>query len=148
MSADHNSPSNSPYGGRSAGQGSGGTVGDVADSVVLATAAKLLGVNVETFRVALTKATLIVNGEMSRSSVSMARAVDNRDALAKTIYDRMFTWLVETMSQAMENTSALNKDAKLIGILDIFGFENFHVRKLLSICLILFNFYFIYPLGQ
>ena len=48
----------------------------------------------------------------------MAAATDNRDSLAKTIYSRLFDWLVDKI-----NTS-IGQDphaATVIGVLDIYG---------------------------
>lgn len=52
------------------------------------------------------------------SPIDVAAAFDNRDSLAKTIYSRLFDWLV-----AKVNTS-IGQDATaptLVGVLDIYG---------------------------
>lgn len=53
-------------------------------------------------------------------------AESNRDALSKALYDNLFEWLVQRLNQSIipeKNNS--NKDPLSIGLLDIFGFENF-----------------------
>lgn len=53
-------------------------------------------------------------------------SMDVRDAFVKGVYGRMFIWLVQKINKAIYQPS---KDArhyrKSIGVLDIFGFENF-----------------------
>lgn len=52
------------------------------------------------------------------SPIDVKAAMNNRDSLSKTIYSRMFDWLVEKI-----NTS-IGQDphaASLIGVLDIYG---------------------------
>ena len=54
---------------------------------------------------------------------------DARDSFAKALYDNMFNWLVERMNVTIlpegESTEAFKSATKTIGLLDIFGFENF-----------------------
>ncbi len=52
------------------------------------------------------------------SPIDVRAATDNRDSLAKTLYQRLFDWLVATV-----NTS-IGQDASaptLVGVLDIYG---------------------------
>ncbi|KYQ89843.1 myosin IB [Tieghemostelium lacteum] len=56
-----------------------------------------------------------------------------RDALARTIYDRMFTWLVDRVNQALEYYKSPYKN--VIGILDIFGFEIFQKNGFEQFCI-------------
>ena len=52
------------------------------------------------------------------SPIDVKAALDNRDSLAKTVYSRLFDWLVEKI-----NTS-IGQDATaptLVGVLDIYG---------------------------
>jgi myosin-1 len=44
-----------------------------------------------------------------------------RDALAKTLYERVFNFLVNKLNSAMQYPGTTN--LKAIGILDAFGFE-------------------------
>ncbi|GAM17836.1 hypothetical protein SAMD00019534_010110 [Acytostelium subglobosum LB1] len=56
-----------------------------------------------------------------------------RDALARTIYDRMFTWLVERVNVALSYYQTPFKN--VIGILDIFGFEIFEKNGFEQFCI-------------
>lgn len=52
------------------------------------------------------------------SPIDVAAALDNRDSLAKTLYSRLFDWLVEKIN------SSIGQDATaptLVGVLDIYG---------------------------
>ena len=51
------------------------------------------------------------------------------DALAKEIYDRMFTMLVNEVGVALGGAAAENPSSAHIGLLDIFGFEIFDGSK-------------------
>ena len=48
------------------------------------------------------------------------QALDARDAIAKALYSRLFTWLVERINQIVNKQDF---QARSIAILDIFGFE-------------------------
>uniref|UniRef100_A0A7N8WJ10 Myosin Ic, paralog a n=1 Tax=Mastacembelus armatus TaxID=205130 RepID=A0A7N8WJ10_9TELE len=52
------------------------------------------------------------------SPLNFEQAVCARDALAKAVYGRTFTWLVEKINQSLAV-----KDSSVIGLLDIYGFE-------------------------
>lgn len=50
--------------------------------------------------------------------LSKAEAVDSRDALAKHIYAKLFTWIVIQINKALHSSS---KQHSFIGVLDIYG---------------------------
>lgn len=51
------------------------------------------------------------------------QAVDSRDSLAMALYARCFEWVIKKINSRIKGKD----DFKSIGILDIFGFENFEV---------------------
>lgn len=53
------------------------------------------------------------------------QAIDTRDALAKSIYASLFNWLVEQLNKSLEVAEC--NAGRSISILDIYGFESFHV---------------------
>ncbi|KAM7264663.1 hypothetical protein ACFE04_002346 [Oxalis oulophora] len=56
----------------------------------------------------------------------------NRDALAKTVYSKLFDWIVEKIN------SSIGQDpnaASLIGVLDIYGFESFKINSFEQLCI-------------
>lgn len=50
-----------------------------------------------------------------------------RDALAKAIYDRLFTWLVKRINSSLQPED--NRRNDVMGILDIYGFEIFEKNR-------------------
>ena len=52
------------------------------------------------------------------------QAVHARDALAKSVYERVFNWLVKRLNHTLQSTEPGRKT--LLGILDIYGFEIFN----------------------
>lgn len=54
-------------------------------------------------------------------------ALDVRDAFVKGIYGRMFVWIVDKINKAIyKPAGGLRRN---IGVLDIFGFENFDKNR-------------------
>lgn len=56
----------------------------------------------------------------------MHQAVDSRDSMAMALYSQCFTWIIRKLNSRING----NEDFRSIGILDIFGFENFEVRAI------------------
>lgn len=106
---------------------------EVADAVNANRIATLLGVNKATLCDALTRKTLIAQGDKVVSTITAASAIDGRDALVKAIYGHIFEFIVEVINKT------LNKDQQLssgsVGILDIFGFENFDSNSFEQLCI-------------
>jgi myosin-5 len=59
-------------------------------------------------------------------------AVASRDALAKTVYARLFDWLVQKINTSVGQ----DKDSQIqIGVLDIYGFESFKHNSFEQLCI-------------
>uniref|UniRef100_A0A3Q3EAT3 Myosin Ic, paralog a n=1 Tax=Labrus bergylta TaxID=56723 RepID=A0A3Q3EAT3_9LABR len=84
--------------------------------------AKLLGVDGSALREALTHKKLTAKGEEMISPLNFEQAVSARDALAKSVYGRTFTWLVQKINQSL-TVKVHSKGSSVIGLLDIYGFE-------------------------
>ena len=52
------------------------------------------------------------------------QAVDSRDSVAMALYSQCFSWIIMRINQKIKGKD----NFKSIGILDIFGFENFEVK--------------------
>lgn len=84
----------------------------------LAAAAALLGAEEEGLRKALTSRTRQTRDGPIVSPIDVRAADDNRDSLSKTIYSRLFDWLVQKINSSIgQDPEATN----LIGVLDIYG---------------------------
>lgn len=64
-------------------------------------------------------------GSVYEVPMNKNQATAARDALAKSLYDHLFDWIVGRVNVAMKATS---QSDIIIGILDIYGFEIFQVR--------------------
>ncbi|XP_041864369.1 unconventional myosin-Ic isoform X2 [Melanotaenia boesemani] len=92
----------------------------------LSNLAKLLCVDGSALKEALTHKKLTAKGEEMVSPLNFEQAVSARDALAKAVYGRTFTWLVEKINQSLALKDEIyhsSKDSSVIGLLDIYGFE-------------------------
>ena len=66
---------------------------------------------------ALTNKTITSRSEAILTPLNVAAASDARDSLAKSLYGRIFDWLVK----AINNTIATSGHSTSIGVLDIYG---------------------------
>ena len=64
--------------------------------------------------------------------------MDVRDAFVKGIYGRLFVLIVSKINSAIYRPKGSARSA--IGVLDIFGFENFNTNRLVGIRQLLFSF--------
>ncbi|XP_074497155.1 myosin VIIAa [Sebastes fasciatus] len=110
---------------------------EVVRSTHLTTAATLLEVDGKDLMNCVTSRTLITRGETVSTPLSMEQALDVRDAFVKGIYGRLFVWIVEKINAAIyKPTSSQPKHLRRsIGLLDIFGFENFMVNSFEQLCI-------------
>lgn len=101
---------------------------EVLDSAPLEQACRLFKFDSEAMGDALTTQTNITRGETIVKQLSAERAVDVRDAFVKQVYGRVFVWIVDKINQAISKEGAANRRSR-IGVLDIFGFENFDKNR-------------------
>lgn len=113
---------------------SGMEIADIGDEKSLEASAKLLGVDLDKMRVALTERLVVARGEEIRTQLTPDKASDARDALAKTIYGSLFLWVVDQVNQSVgwENDDEVRSS---IGVLDIFGFECFAINSFEQLCI-------------
>lgn len=106
---------------------------EVADALNANRIATLLGVNKSKLGEALTRKTIVVHGDTVVSPLSASAAIDGRDALVKAIYGHIFEHIVETINKTLYKDQQLS--SKSVGILDIFGFENFDSNSFEQLCI-------------
>ncbi|KAF1476985.1 Myosin-IIIb, partial [Megadyptes antipodes antipodes] len=64
---------------------------------------------------------------------------DARDSIAKVAYGRVFGWIVCKINELLAENVDSEVELSEIGILDIFGFENFAVNRFEQLCINLAN---------
>jgi len=86
---------------------------------------------------ALCKRRLKVAKDFVEQELTVAAANDNRDALSKSVYSRLFDKLISQINTALLCGQAERKvdDMRIIGIVDIFGFEVFENNSLEQLCI-------------
>ncbi|CAI5721734.1 unnamed protein product [Peronospora destructor] len=96
-------------------------------------ACRLLGVNPDALECAVCNRNVFVGREVILKPMTHDQAADCRDALAKSLYSKLFLWLVEQINQTI---GVKTKGAgSFIGILDIFGFEHFETNSFEQFCI-------------
>ncbi|KAG8636839.1 hypothetical protein MANES_15G047900v8 [Manihot esculenta] len=99
-------------------------------------AAELFMCNEKSLEDSLCKRVIVTRDESITKTLDPAAATVNRDALAKTVYSRLFDWLVNKIN----NSIGQDPNSKsLIGILDIYGFESFKTNSFEQFCINLTN---------
>uniref|UniRef100_A0A8C9TGG9 Unconventional myosin-X-like n=1 Tax=Scleropages formosus TaxID=113540 RepID=A0A8C9TGG9_SCLFO len=85
----------------------------------------LLGLDSFQLSEVLTQRSMILRGEEICSPLTVEQAVDSRDSVAMALYSQCFSWIIMKINQKIKGKD----NFKSIGILDIFGFENFEVNR-------------------
>nr|XP_022321566.1 myosin-IIIb-like isoform X3 [Crassostrea virginica] len=90
------------------------------------TVSRLLGIPPIDLVESLTTTGMVARGELIVRDNSVPEAMDARDAMAKALYGRLFSWIVNRINSLLKPSTVGKEDNNLIiGLLDIFGFENF-----------------------
>ncbi|XP_059353222.1 unconventional myosin-IXb-like isoform X2 [Daphnia carinata] len=99
----------------------------VKNTAVVTTIAQLLRVKEEILHQALVSKRARASGETLVINYRMPEAIAARDAMAKCLYGSLFDWIVMQLNHALLAKKDADKmqRAYSIGVLDIFGFEDF-----------------------
>ncbi|XP_040194327.1 unconventional myosin-Ic isoform X1 [Rana temporaria] len=100
--------------------------------------ARLLSVDTTVLRESLIHKKIIAKGEELNSPLNLEQAAYARDALAKAIYGRTFSWLVSKINKSLAYKGTdMHKlgSASVIGLLDIYGFEVFQHNSFEQFCI-------------
>ena len=95
--------------------------------------AAILQVPVGDLGTSLVSEVTMTRGEQIKKERSVEQAGECRDALAKAIYGRLFSWIVNSINQLIQPAEGCESSTEL-GILDIFGFENFAKNSFEQAC--------------
>ncbi|XP_069715610.1 myosin-IIIa [Phaenicophaeus curvirostris] len=121
---------------------------NISNPVALENCASLLCIQADELQEALTSHCVVTRGETIIRPNTVEKATDVRDAMAKALYGRLFSWIVNRINTLLKPDQQLsgNDDGLNIGILDIFGFENFKKNSFEQLCINIANeqiqFYF------
>ncbi|XP_010438394.1 PREDICTED: myosin-14 [Camelina sativa] len=109
---------------------------DETSNYHLKTAAELFMCDEQALEDSLCKRVIMTRGETITKCLDPESAALSRDALAKTVYSRLFDWIVNKIN----NSIGQDPDSKyLIGVLDIYGFESFKTNSFEQFCINLTN---------
>ncbi|XP_042013386.1 myosin-11-like isoform X1 [Salvia splendens] len=98
----------------------------------LQTVAELLMCDLAALQDALLKRVMVTPEEVIKRSLDPEGAKMSRDGFAKTMYSRLFDWLVEKINNSIGQDPNSNV---LIGVLDIYGFESFKANSFEQFCI-------------
>ncbi|XP_071751510.2 myosin-IIIa [Centroberyx gerrardi] len=121
---------------------------DISNVSVLENVSSLLCIRSDELQEALTSHCVVARGETIVRPNTVEKAAEVRDAMGKALYGRLFSWIVNRINTLLRPDSHLGEDDKglNIGILDIFGFENFKKNSFEQLCINIANeqiqFYF------
>ncbi|KMZ63793.1 Myosin XI-F [Zostera marina] len=102
----------------------------------LRTAAELLMCDEKALENSLTKRVIVTPDGNITKFLDPESAALSRDALAKTVYSRLFDWIVDKINSSIgQDPNAIN----IIGVLDIYGFESFKINSFEQFCINLTN---------
>lgn len=113
---------------------------EIPDQINVKRVASLLELPLQAFNNALTRKTFLAHGETVISTLSKEQSIDVRDAFVKGVYGRMFVLIVKKINNAIYKPKTTMRTA--IGVLDIFGFENFSQNSFEQVICTIFFFIF------
>ncbi|XP_042395962.1 myosin-17-like isoform X1 [Zingiber officinale] len=98
----------------------------------LNTAAELLMCDAKGLEDAFIKRVMVTPEEVITRTLDPASAIVSRDGFAKTVYSRLFDWLVDKINVSIGQDP---NSKSLIGVLDIYGFESFKSNSFEQLCI-------------
>ncbi|KAM6189048.1 unconventional myosin-Ia [Sarcoramphus papa] len=104
-------------------QASGMEACSIAEPQELQEICELIGLDPGVLERALCSRTVKARDETVVTTLSVPQGYYGRDALAKNIYSRLFDWLVNRINTSIQVKPG--KQRKVMGVLDIYGFEIF-----------------------
>ncbi|KAK6111353.1 Myosin head (motor domain) family protein [Brugia pahangi] len=100
-------------------------------------ACRILGVKTNTLIDALTQPSIKVNDVVIRKSQNLTKTLSSLLGLCKSIYERLFNWILSRCNAALNETFHPSKSSQTyyIGILDIAGFEITKMNSFEQFCI-------------
>uniref|UniRef100_A0A087Y002 Myosin XVI n=1 Tax=Poecilia formosa TaxID=48698 RepID=A0A087Y002_POEFO len=111
-----------------------------SDLQLLERVAGLLQVSANDLSTALTSDVQYIKGDVITRRHTVEMAEQYRDQLAKSIYGRLFYYLVNSINDYLQGQDdSIGDPAMEIGILDMFGFEEFQRNEFEQLCVNMIN---------
>ncbi|XP_039952854.1 unconventional myosin ID [Bactrocera tryoni] len=100
-------------------------------------ASKLLQVTENELSNSLTTRIIAAGGNVMQKEHDATQAEYGKDALAKAIYDRLFSWIISRINRAIlyRGSKTQARFNSVIGVLDIYGFEIFDNNSFEQFCI-------------
>nr|XP_037866045.1 unconventional myosin-IXa isoform X10 [Chlorocebus sabaeus] len=110
---------------------------DICNPEILPIVSELLEVKEEMLFEALVTRKTVTVGEKLILPYKLAEAVTVRNSMAKSLYSALFDWIVFRINHALLNSKDLEHNTKTlsIGVLDIFGFEDYENNSFEQFCI-------------
>ncbi|XP_054982407.1 unconventional myosin-IXb isoform X3 [Sorex araneus] len=110
---------------------------EVGPPEVLDTLSQLLKVKREILVEVLTKRKTVTANDKLILPYSLSEAITARDSMAKSLYSALFDWIVLRINHALLNKKDMEEAVSClsIGVLDIFGFEDFERNSFEQFCI-------------
>eukprot|EP00039_Didymoeca_costata_P032095 m.36807 g.36807 ORF g.36807 m.36807 type:complete len:2189 (+) comp9188_c0_seq1:109-6675(+) len=109
---------------------------EIVDEVPARTAAGLFGIDFDTLNDGLVTRSIVTRGEVTVKTLTDGGARDVRDAFMKGVYGRFFIDIVDFITNKLYTPKESESEQRSsIGVLDIFGFENFDVNSFEQMCI-------------
>ncbi|RUS88469.1 hypothetical protein EGW08_003727, partial [Elysia chlorotica] len=119
----------------------GGDACTVQDTSLVTTVCELLGLDYTDILESLTTTGMVAKGEVIIRENSCREAQNARDAMAKALYGRLFSWIVNRISSLLkpDRVDHSQDESYTTGLLDIFGFENLKSNSFEQLCINIAN---------
>ncbi|KAM9275473.1 unconventional myosin-IXa [Morus bassanus] len=110
---------------------------DICNPEILPIVSDLLEVKEEMLFEALVTRKTVTVGEKLILPYKLAEAVTVRNSMAKSLYSALFDWIVFRINHALLNSKDMEESTKTlsIGVLDIFGFEDYENNSFEQFCI-------------
>ncbi|KAJ1515938.1 hypothetical protein HMI54_012844 [Coelomomyces lativittatus] len=104
----------------------------ITDNIIIEKACHLLSIPVQEFLKGLLRPQIKAGRDWVTQSRTSEQVIDSLGALARSLYDRMFTHLVDRINLALDRSTS---SSSYIGVLDIAGFEIFDTNSFEQLCI-------------
>jgi len=109
---------------------------EIVDEEGAKSVAHCLKVDFDTLNDGLVTRSIVTRGEVTIKQLSDKQAKATAEAFAKGIYGRCFIDIVEFISKILYKPKETESEFRSsIGVLDIFGFENFDINSFEQLCI-------------